>query len=128
MEEAERLCDRIVLLDTGRIVAAGTASELVGASGIASSLFLRMQRSPPADWLDGLAAVRVLAANGTRTTLAIDDPTAMPVLLARAARAGGEIVELRLDHPTLADTFFALTGRALHGDNGAGNAGSEGPA
>jgi len=118
MEEAERLCDRIVLLDTGRIVAAGTTTELVGASGIASSLFLRMLRSPPGDWLDGLAAVRVLATNGTRTTLAIDDPTALPVLLARAARAGGEIVELRLDHPTLADTFFALTGHALRGDDG----------
>ena len=45
----------IVLLDAGRIVAAGTTSELVGASGIASSLSLRTLRPPPADWLDGLA-------------------------------------------------------------------------
>ena len=119
MEEAERLCGRVVLLDAGHLVAGGTANELVSASGIASSLFLRTLRPPPSDWLDGLGSVRVLAANGTRATLAVDDPTAMPVLLARAARAGGDVVELRFDRPTLADAFFALTGHALRDDDGA---------
>lgn len=113
MEEAERLCSRIVLLDEGRMVAAGTADELVGTSGLAASLSLRMLRPPPSDWLDGLASVRVLSANGTRATLVLDDPAAMPVLLARAARVGGDVLELRFDRPTLADAFFSLTGRAL---------------
>jgi ABC-2 type transport system ATP-binding protein len=118
MQEAERLCGRIVLLDAGHLVAAGTTSELVATSGIASSLYLRTLRPPPADWLDGLACVRVLAAHGTSATLAVDDPAAMPVLLARAARAGGDVVELRFDRPTLADAFFKLTGHALRDDNG----------
>lgn len=113
MEEAERLCRRIVLLDEGRMVGAGTADELVGTSGLAASLSLRMLRPPPSDWLDGLASVRVLSAHGTHATLALDDPAAMPVLLARAARVGGDVVELRFDRPTLADAFFTLTGRAL---------------
>jgi ABC-2 type transport system ATP-binding protein len=86
MEEAERLCDRTVLLDDGRVVAAGTTTELVDTSGLAASLSLRTLRPPAADWLDGLASVRVLSANGTRATLAIDDPAALPVLLARGAR------------------------------------------
>jgi ABC-2 type transport system ATP-binding protein len=116
MEEADRLCGRIVLLDSGRVVASGTTADLVGTCGIAASLSLRTLRPPPPDWLDGLSAVRVLAANGTRATLAVDDPAAMPVLLARAARAGGEVVELRFDSPTLADAFFKLTGRALRDD------------
>jgi ABC-2 type transport system ATP-binding protein len=120
MEEADRLCGRIVLLDAGRIVASGTTADLVGTCGIAASLSLRTLRPPPPDWLDGLSAVRVLAANGTRATLAVDDPAAMPVLLARAARAGGDVVELRFDRPTLADAFFKLTGRALR-DDGAGS-------
>jgi len=107
-----------VVLDAGHLVAAGTTSELVGVSGIASNLYLRTLRPPPADWLDGLACVRVLAAHGTSATLAVDDPAAMPVLLARAARAGGDVVELRFDRPTLADAFFKLTGHALRDDNG----------
>ncbi len=113
MEEAERLCGRIVLLYDGRMVATGTADELVGTSGLAASLSLRMLRPPPPDWLDGLGSVRVLSANDTRATLALDDPAAMPVLLARAARVGGDVLELRFDRPTLADAFFTLTGHAL---------------
>jgi ABC-2 type transport system ATP-binding protein len=113
MEEAERLCGRVVLLDDGRLVAAGTAADLVGVSGIASSLYLRTRRPPPPDWLDGLGSVRVLAANGTTATLAVDDPAAMPVVLARAARAGGDVLEMRFDRPSLADAFFKLTGHTL---------------
>lgn len=113
MEEAERLCARTVLLDAGRVVAAGLTSTLADASGVAASLALRTLRPPPSDWLDGLGSVRVLAANGTRSTLALDDPAALPVVLARAARAGGDVVELRFDRPTLADAFFKLTGHAL---------------
>ncbi len=122
MEEAERLCERTILLDGGRVVAAGATSALVGASGVAASLTLRTLRPPEPHWLDGLGSVRVLAANDTRTTLAVDDPAALPVLLARAARAGGDVIEVRFDRPTLADAFFKLTGRALRpwegGDDG----------
>ncbi|MCC6849723.1 MAG: ABC transporter ATP-binding protein [Deltaproteobacteria bacterium] len=122
MEEADRLCARTVMLDEGRVVASGATTDLVGASGIAASLSLRTLRPPPPDWLDGLGSVRVLAANGTRATLALDDPTALPVLLARAARAGGEVVELRFDRPTLADAFFKLTGHTLRDGDGGGRA------
>jgi hypothetical protein len=68
----------------------------------------------------------VLSANGTRTTLAVDDPAALPVLLARAARAGGDVVELRFDRPTLADAFFKLTGRALRDDDDGNGRGPRG--
>jgi ABC-2 type transport system ATP-binding protein len=120
MDEAERLCGRIVLLDDGRVVGAGSASDLVGTSGLAASVSLRTLRPPPADWLDGLGSVRVLSANGTRATLALDDPAAMPVLLARAARTGGDVVEMRFERPSLADAFFALTGHALRDGDGNG--------
>ncbi len=113
MEEAERICARTILLDAGRVVASGPTTDLVGACGVAASLSLRTLRTPPPDWLDGLGSVRVLAASGTRATLALDDPAVLPVLLARAARSGGDVVELRFDRPTLADAFFRLTGHAL---------------
>ena len=113
MDEAERLCSRIILLDGGKLVAAGTPSDLVTGMGIASSLSLRMLHPPPEHWLDGLESVRVLAADGPTATLALDDPAALPVLLARAARLGGDVIEMRFDRPTLADAFFALTGHAL---------------
>jgi ABC-2 type transport system ATP-binding protein len=125
MEEAERLCARILLLDEGRLVAAGTPSDLATATGIASSLHLRMLRPPPSDWLDGLGSVRVLAADGANATLGLDDPAALPVVLARAARAGGDVVEMRFDRPTLADAFFALTGHELRDGDGATFPGDE---
>lgn len=117
-EEAERLCARTLLLDAGRIVASGPPADLVGTCGIAASLRLRTLRPPPPDWLDGLASVRVLAASGTRSALALDDPAALPVVLARAARAGGDVVELRFERPTLADVFFARTGHGLQDGDG----------
>lgn len=116
MEEVERLCGRTVLLDGGRVVAVGSTGDIVERCGIAASLSLRTMHPLATDWLDGLGSVRVLSANGTHATLAIDDPTALPVLLARAARAGGDVVELRFDRPTLADAFFKLTGHALRDD------------
>jgi ABC-2 type transport system ATP-binding protein len=126
MDEAERLCGRILLLDEGRLVAAGTPADLATATGIASSLHLRMLRPPPADWLDGLGSVRVLAAEGATATLGLDDPAALPVVLARAARAGGDVVEMRFDRPTLADAFFALTGHALRDGDGSSRPGDGG--
>src|SRR5438132_1035495 len=60
MEEAERLARRIVLLDRGRIAAAGTAAELVASARLTPRLRLRTARALPERWLADVAGVRAL--------------------------------------------------------------------
>ena len=74
MEEAERLCDRTVLLDDGRVVAAGTTTELVDTSGLAASLSLRTPaHRPPIGWT-GSGACACCQRTERGATLAVDDP------------------------------------------------------
>jgi ABC-2 type transport system ATP-binding protein len=119
MEEAERLCRRVVLLDAGRVVARGTPDELVAQTGMTPRVHLRTTRPLPAGWLDGTAGAHVLRDDGAESAIAVADPSAVAAVLVCAARAGGEVLELTLHRPNLADAFFTLTGRALRDEDGA---------
>jgi len=109
MEEAERLCARVVLLDVGRVVASGTPAALVAQTGVSATVRVRTARSLPVGWL-------VDAANG-EAAVAIAHSAVVPAVLAAAIRAGGEILDFSLHRPTLADAFLSLTGRALRDDD-----------
>ena len=135
MEEAERLCARVVLLDDGCVVAEGSPGELVARTGMRPSVRLRTARPLPRGWLDGAAGARLLErdaaailgdepdlGSGTEpgvVVVGIDDDGAVSRVLAAAMRAGADVVALSVHHPNLADAFFVLTGRALRDDNGA---------
>jgi ABC-2 type transport system ATP-binding protein len=118
MEEAERLCARVVLLDAGRVLATGTPAGLVAGCGLVPLVRLRTARPLPPDWLDGIAGTRIAEARGEETVIAVPGAAAVPVVLTAALRAGGDILEMTLQRPSLADAFFALTGRALRDDDG----------
>jgi ABC-2 type transport system ATP-binding protein len=115
MEEAERLCDRVVLVDAGRVIASGTPAELVAKLGLGPRLTLRTTRPLPAGWPGSSTGprVRVVPGDGERTVLELDDAAIVPALLDRARADGGEILDVALRHPDLADVFFRLTGHAL---------------
>jgi ABC-2 type transport system ATP-binding protein len=117
MEEAERLCGRAVLLDRGRVVAEGTPAALVGRAGMSPRLELHTVRPLAPGWLDGVAGASVVDANGGGTMVAVGDTATVPAVLAAALRAGADIREMTLHRPTLADAFFAFTGRALRDDD-----------
>jgi ABC-2 type transport system ATP-binding protein len=119
MDEAERLCDRVVLLDAGRLVAQGTPAEVVAQTGLVPRAHVVTTRPLPAGWLDDVPGARLLEAAGTSATVALRGAAAVPAVLAAVARGGAEVVELNLHRPNLADAFFALTGRALRDDAGA---------
>ena len=57
--------------------------------------------------------MRVVPGDGAATVLELEDAAIVPGLLDRARADGGEILDVALRHPDLADVFFRLTGHAL---------------
>jgi ABC-2 type transport system ATP-binding protein len=112
MEEAERLCDRVAIVDHGKVIAIGTNAELVrNAFGSRSQVTARFADA------DGRVAAWV-AERGGRMVDGAAEFTAeqageIAVLLEASARAGFELVDLALRKPNLESVFLHLTGREL---------------
>ncbi len=120
MDEADRLCDRVGILDRGRMVALDSPAALKGAHGGGPVLRLVVEGPPPAPGdLPGTAAVAVrpVAADGLWEVEArLSDPVrALSQAATAAARHGGRLRHLQVVEPSLEDVFFALTGRKLEG-------------
>jgi len=113
MEEAEHLCDRVILLDGGRVIASGTSAELIARLELRPVLTLHTQHSLPAGWLGVLAGVHAESARPGEVIVEIEDTAIVPALLDRARADGGEILDVALHRPDLADVFFRLTGHGL---------------
>src|SRR5262245_9182282 len=98
LDEAEGLCDRIVVIDRGRVVAAGPLGELVARTvGDGRRVTLSVDR-PPEGTLEGLSG------EGTGTTLSAvvrDVAAELPVLLQRATAAGLEVRDVAVRGPSL---------------------------
>jgi ABC-2 type transport system ATP-binding protein len=123
LEEAERLCDRVVIVDHGRIVAQGSPEELQReVAGASVTLTLR---DPERDRTRALQVVRDLAgvadatAEGEHVRLHVaDGASELPELLRRCDSAGVAVAAAQLAEPSLDDVFMARTGRSLR-DTGA---------
>jgi len=116
MEEAERLCARVILIDHGRVVADGPIAQLVTLAGAESRLELTTRVALQTGWARALAGVRELpaaAGNGACAVLAVQSIERVPEIIAMAGEAGGGIVEFHLHRPNLQDAFIVLTGHAL---------------
>ena len=112
MEEAERLCDRIAIIDHGKIIAQGTSAELVqSAFGSRSRVMARFHGSHErvAAW----AAERGGRAVDNSVEFTIDHPIEIADILESSAKAGLELVDVSLRKPNLESVFLHLTGREL---------------
>ena len=113
MDEAERLCDRVAIVDHGKVIALGTPAELIRSVGGAHVIELETEPAVALEHFAGLAevsAVKVLPGGGM--SIAIADPAlALPLVLARLS--GVTLTRLALRQGTLEDVFVALTGRQL---------------
>jgi ABC-2 type transport system ATP-binding protein len=116
MDEAQRLCDRLAVLSGGRVLAAGTASELIAAQQ--AETVVRFTTPPAADvsCLHVVAGVREVARTGDAVVVRGGGP-----LLARVAHAlvehGMEPDDLTVQVPTLEDAYLALTSRDGAGES-----------
>ncbi len=114
MDEAERLCDRLVILDEGCLIAKGSVEDLVAHSSLERSLELQLERPPNETLARRLRALGAHPQNAR--TYSLTGKAAMrslPDLLARVASEGNEVQELKIHRPNLGDVFLQLTGKAL---------------
>jgi ABC-2 type transport system ATP-binding protein len=115
LEEAENLCDRIAVIDDGRVVASGTLPELLALSNAAEVIDLRLMHPPetvaPLETIDGVRKVESVG-NELRifTTRA---QQALPRVYRAISALGHSIIRTRVTPVTLDDVFLELTGKEL---------------
>ncbi len=114
MDEAERLCERVAIVDHGKVIARGTPRELVASIGVEHVLEFAAGPAVDTQALGRLAGVRdVRGSNGLIALQVTELHRAVPALLEELARQGAPLTELRTHSATLEDVFVTLTGRHL---------------
>jgi ABC-2 type transport system ATP-binding protein len=116
MEEAERLCDRVAIVDHGRVIALGTPRELIAALRAEHVLEFAVADDAAVDAapLRGIEGVCAATRHDGTYRLQVDElHRAMPGLLGELRRQGVHLAELRTHSATLEDVFMSLTGRHL---------------
>jgi ABC-2 type transport system ATP-binding protein len=120
MDEAEALCDRVGIVDQGRLIALGTPRELVsrlGADHVIEFALAAGEPAPPEERLRALPGVgEVRSGNGTISLIADNTHATIPALLAALGDRASALTHLATRHATLEDLFVALTGRHLRDD------------
>jgi ABC-2 type transport system ATP-binding protein len=114
MEEAEQLCDRVAIMDHGRILEIGTVTELVSRHFRERTIRFESREQLTEERLARLAAVRRVAREADETVLyTADVPGTIAELLRLADEHGLHGLDISVRRPTLEDVFLELTGRAL---------------
>ncbi len=115
MDEAERLCDRVGIVDHGKLIALGTPRELIASLGGQEVIELKLASGA----LDEAAVAKLPGVHGVRHVadmfaLAADPlHVALPALVDHLRARGQELERLSTRHATLEDVFVSLTGRGL---------------
>jgi ABC-2 type transport system ATP-binding protein len=117
MDEAERLCDRVIVIDHGKAIAMGTPRELI--LGLGGDQLIELTSDPgltPQDFM-GLTGVSTVQVSGRGLLFTAQDPArSLPAVLARVTALGAHLLELAVRQATLEDVFVRLTGRQLRDD------------
>jgi ABC-2 type transport system ATP-binding protein len=117
LDEADRLADRIAVIDRGRVIAEGTPGDLKASVG-ADALHVRLRdagrRPDAARLLDAFATIPVrLEADPTALTACVSEPERAARALSELARSGIEVTSFALGQPSLDEVFLVLTGHPV---------------
>jgi ABC-2 type transport system ATP-binding protein len=117
MEEAARLCDRVAVVDHGKVIALGTPRELIASLGAEHVIEFAVAGSDAAIDVAALAALpsteKVVHDGGSWRLTVREVHRAVPSLLNELSERGLEPTQLTTHHATLEDVFMSLTGRRL---------------
>lgn len=118
MEEAERLCDRIGIIDTGHLIAEGTSAELVAGLGRSTAVAVRADGAPAAleRWRAALGALPEVAVQATTAGVNLtcaDATSTVAMAFERAGDYGVSIGGVEVTAPDLEAVFLSLTGKGL---------------
>ncbi|HEX9854942.1 MAG TPA: ABC transporter ATP-binding protein [Acidimicrobiia bacterium] len=116
IEEAERLCDRVGIIDAGRIVAEGTQRELVGLVGELDRVRLDVSTGAVdlVHALEGLEGVHQVSAADSAVQLLVSDARSrLPAIITAASQRGIGLAGVIVTEPNLEAVFLHLTGKAL---------------
>jgi ABC-2 type transport system ATP-binding protein len=115
MDEAEKLCDRVAIMDHGKTIAQGTPRELIASIGVEHVVeFSAGNTAVDLSGIRAMAGVRdVRTENGNVLLQVTELHKAVPALLDELTRQGVPLTELRTHSATLEDVFVHLTGRHL---------------
>jgi ABC-2 type transport system ATP-binding protein len=114
MEEAARLCDRVAIMDRGRIISLGAPAQLVASLGGEQIVEMSVEGELDRETLAALPGVRGVALRNGDVQVTVDDiGAALRGLLDAVAVSGVRLGALRTHQATLEDVFVQLTGRGL---------------
>ena len=112
MDEAERLCDRVAIVDKGKVIALGTPQELIASLGGQQVVEFATESPTQPDGWSGLPSVRSARRSADGVALTVEQlHVALPAILARAEPL--RLTRLSTHQATLEDVFVHLTGRRL---------------
>lgn len=114
IEEAERLCDRVAIVDHGRVIAMGSPRELKEKSAGTTRIAVRLARpveNGTLATLEGVAACREL--DGSYVLHSTQPPRTIVALVKQLEAGRNELQSLEMSSPSLEDVFIELTGRRL---------------
>ena len=114
MEEAARLCDRVAIMDHGKVIALDTPNALVESLGADQIVELSLEGFVGNERFSRLPGVRgVRSRNGNYLLTVSSVADALPALLAEVEIQGARLVGMTTHTATLEDVFVNLTGRKL---------------
>jgi len=117
MDEAERLCDRVAIIDRGKVIALGSPSELIAGLGADNVVEIACDRPPDLSGVAGLGDVQEMGGDAASLRVTVERlHRAVPEILAALKVQQIELLNLATHHATLEDVFVALTGRHLRDD------------
>jgi ABC-2 type transport system ATP-binding protein len=121
MDEAERLCDRVAIVDHGKVIALGSPAELIAQLGGEHLIEFVVNNGAKLDYqsLRSLAGVVGVRCEEDACILAVTAPhVTLPALLERLRQEELALTRLTTRHASLEDVFVTLTGRHLREENG----------
>lgn len=114
MDEAQRLCDRVGVMDKGKLIALGTPRDLIQSLGGTEVVEITCDAPVEQDSIGTLTGVHAVKVRGDGLSLTVEQlHKTLPLLLGHLQQNGRTLTGLATHHATLEDVFVNLTGRQL---------------